>query len=210
MQYRLRRHEKEAIRKEYKDHPLYKAFAAPCKKYEALSDGFKLSSEELFWECLIVLDDIKENPDESRFLMQGLWNDKVVDYQELCPEMSREALEMAANMVTLCIAICLNALSQSLYNTLTSVAIGQLRGEGHALDEMRETFMSNIYRYGEDNFNAAIAEYMDSDLFLSEDIEGMIEELPQPNSDSKNEASSGVDYDLKAIAKVLSDSSFAS
>lgn len=204
MEYRLRRYEKEAIRKEYKDHALYKAFAAPCKKYEVQSDDFYMSPEELFWECIGVLDDIKENPSESRFLMQGLWNEKFVDYQELSPNASRGEIEIAANMVTLCVAICLNSLDQSLYNTLTSIALGQLQGDGNALVEMREAFMSSIYKFGEERFNAVVVEYMDSDVFISEDITGLIEELPQ-FAESNSDTEGDTDYNLKAIAKVLSD-----
>ena len=165
MQYRLRRHEKEAIRKQYKDNLIYKAFAAPCKKYEALPKGFKLSPEELFWECMIVLDDIKESPEDARFQLQDFWNGKVVDYEDLSSNVSRENIEMAASMVTMCVAICLNGLELSLYNTLTSVLISQLQGEESSIVEMRESFTANIYRLGENKFNSAVAEYMDSDVF---------------------------------------------
>lgn len=180
MQYRLRRHEKETIRKQYKDNLIYKAFAAPCKKYEALPKGFKLSPEELFWECMIVLDDIKESPEDARFQLQDFWNGKVVDYEDLSSNMSRKNIELAASMVTMCVAICLNGLELSLYNTLTSVLISQLQGEESSIIEMRESFTANIYRLGEDKFNSAVAEYMDSDVFESEDIVGILEELPVP------------------------------
>lgn len=187
MQYRLRRHEKEALKRQYKNNVIYKAFAAPCKKYEAQSKGFKLSPEELFWECMIVLDDIKESPEDARFQLQDFWNEKVVDYEDLSGNVSRDNIEVAANIVTMCVAICLNGLDLSLYNTLTSVLISQLRGEESTVIEMRECFTANIYRLGEDKFNSAVAEYMDSDVFESEDIEGLLEDLPEPPSRNEEE-----------------------
>lgn len=187
MQYRLRRHEKEALRKQYKNNIIYKAFAAPCKKYEAQPKGFKLSPEELFWECMMVLDDIKESPEDARFQLQDFWNEKVVDYEDLSGNVPRDNIEVAANMVTMCVAICLNGLDLSLYNTLTSVLISQIHGEEPSIIEMRECFMANIYRLGEDKFNSAIAEYMESDVFESEDIEGLLEDLPEPPSRNEEE-----------------------
>ena len=190
MQYRLRRHEKEALRKQYKNNIIYKAFAAPSKKYEAQPKGFKLSPEELFWECMMVLDDIKESPEDARFQLQDFWNEKVVDYEDLSGNVPRDNIEVAANMVTMCVAICLNGLDLSLYNTLTSVLISQIHGEEPSIIEMRECFMANIYRLGEDKFNSAIAEYMESDVFESEDIEGLLEDLPEPPSRNEEEKKS--------------------
>lgn len=190
MQYRLRRHEKEALKRQYKDNVIYKAFAAPCKKYEAQPKGFKLSPEELFWECMMVLDDIKESPEEARFLLQDFWNEKVVDYEDLSSNVSRDNVEVAANMVTMCVAICLNGLDLSLYNTLTSVLISQLRGEESTVIEIRECFTANIYRLGEDKFNTAVADYMVSDVFESEEIEGLLEDLPEPQSRNEEEKKS--------------------
>ena len=190
MQYRLRRHEKEALKRQYKDNVIYKAFAAPCKKYEAQPKGFKLSPEELFWECMMVLDDIKESPEDARFQLQNFWNEKVVDYEDLSSNVSRENIELAASMVTMCVAICLNGLDLSLYNTLTSVLICQLRGEEPSIIEMRECFTANIYRLDEDKFYSAVAEYMDSDVFESEDIEGLLEDLPEPTSRNEEEKKS--------------------
>lgn len=190
MQYRLRRHEKEALKRQYKDNVIYKAFAAPCKKYEAQPKGFKLSPEELFWECMMVLDYIKESPEDARFQLQNFWNEKVVDYEDLSSNVSRDDIEVAANMVTMCVAICLNGLDLSLYNTLTSVLICQLRGEEPSIIEMRECFTANIYRLDEDKFYSAVAEYMDSDVFESEDIEGLLEDLPEPTSRNEEEKKS--------------------
>ena len=148
MQYRLRRHEKEALRRQYKDNLIYKAFAAPCTKFEAKPKGFKLSPEELLWECMTVLDDIKESPEDARFLLQDFWNRKVVYYEDLSSNVAREDIEMAASMVTMCVAICMNGLEFSFYNTLTAVLISQLPGEEPSIIEMRESITANIYRLG--------------------------------------------------------------
>jgi len=179
MQYRLRRHEKEAIRRLYRDNTIYKAFAAPCKKYGAQPKDFKLSPEELFFELTAVLDDIKEAPEDARFALQEFWSEKVVDYEELSSSLERSSIEQAASMVTLSVVICLDGMELSLYNTLGMILAGQLRWDSPQMVEMKESFMSNIYRLGEDDFSAAIAEYMNSDVFVSEDIAGLLEDLPQ-------------------------------
>ena len=178
MRHRLRRHEKEEIRKRYKDNAIYKAFAAPCKKYEAQATGFKLSPEELFWECMAVLDDIKEAPEDARFALQEFWSGRVVDYGELNGGVARERIEEAANMVTLSVVLCLSTLDLSTYNTLSLMLAGQLEWDSPAMVEMREHLTSNIYRLGEDVFSSAVEAYMDSDEYVSDDIEKLLDELP--------------------------------
>lgn len=179
MEHRLRRHEKEALRKRYKGNAVYKAFAAPCKRYEAQVAGFRLSPEELFWECMTMLDDIKEDPGEARFGLQAFWSDKVADYTELGNGVRREHIEQAANMVTLSVVLCLSTLDLSTYNTLSLMLAGQLEWDSPAMVEMREHLTSNIYRLGEDVFGSAVEAYMDSDEFVSDDIEELLADLPQ-------------------------------
>lgn len=176
MRYRLRRHEKEELRKRYKDNVIYKAFTAPCKKYEAQPAGFRLSPEELFWECMTVLDDIKENPEEAPFSMQEFWSDKVADYRELDGDVAHESIEQTATLVTLSVMLCLAGQQASLYNELSLMLSCQLP----LVVDMREHLTANIYRLGEDKFNDAVATYMDSDEFISDDIEDLLAELPQP------------------------------
>ncbi len=196
MQYRLRRHEKEAIRRLYRDNAIYQAFATPCRQYEVMPKGFKMSPEELLMECMAVLDDIKETPEDARFQLQGLWNDRMADYQELSGDVSCEHIETAVNMVTLCVAICLNTLSHPLYNTLTAVLLGQLQGDESSLVQMREGLMANIFRLGEEKFQKAVAEYMDSDEFASDDIAELLAGLPGPRvSDVDDRYAEGEKYD---------------
>ena len=178
MRHRLRRHEKEEIRRRYKDNAIYKAFAAPCKKYEAQATGFRLSPEELFWECVAVLDDIKEVSEDARFALQEFWSGRVVDYGELNGGVARERIEEAASMVTLSVVLCLSTLDLSTYNTLSMVLARQLRWDSPAMVEMREHLTSNIYRLGEDVFSSAVEAYMDSDEYVSDDIEELLDELP--------------------------------
>ncbi len=199
MQHRLKRYEKEAIKRQYKDNALYIAFAPSCNKYEARPDSFNLSPEELFWNIVEVLDHIKENPSESRFFMQNMWDEKVSDFQEQSRQLSRHAVVEAANIVTLCTAICLNSLNYSLFNTLALVAIGQLQGDADVVNELRETFMSNIYRFGETRFSDAVAKYMDSDVFLSDDIEELLTLLPEPENLEREDDSLGIKAVLEAL-----------
>lgn len=179
MEHRLRRHEKDALRRQYKDNAIYKAFAAPCKRYEAQAAGFRLSPEELFWECVAALDNIKEAPEEAHFDLQAFWSDKAADYTELGSGIGREHIEQAANLVTLAVVLCLGALDLSLYNTLSLMLAGQLEWDSPTMVEMREHLTANVYRLGEDAFSAAVAAYMDSDDFVSDDIEDLLDELPQ-------------------------------
>lgn len=81
-------------------------------------------------------------------------------------------------MVTLSVVLCLSTLDLSTYNTLSLMLAGQLEWDSPAMVEMREHLTSNIYRLGEDVFSSAVEAYMDSDEYVSDDIEELLDELP--------------------------------
>jgi len=181
MQYRLRRHEKEALRREYGDDVIFRALLTPCRSYEAEAKGFCVSAEEVFMEVLSVLDAVKENPDEAFFNIKGLWDELYVDYRDLAEEVALDGqIQQSVGMVLQAVALCLETMESTFYTTLAMELMRQMALHDLPTTEMLERFTSNIARLGEGNLRTAIADYMESDVFLSDEICDYLQGLPNP------------------------------
>ena len=179
MLYRLQRKERNAVSNKYSEHPLYLLVKAPCAVYESNSAGFKISAEELLWECFSILDEIKENPQSACIKYQALWNDLLNNYIDLGKEHALQDIKTAVCEVLMVVAICLGFLSNSLYNTLNLLIMEQIATNYSNYTPMLESFTSNLYRLGEDKLKLFIEEYMDSSQFVSDEITELIETTKQ-------------------------------
>lgn len=203
MQYLLQRNEKDALRKRFRNNVLFKALKAPCEEIEASAQGFKLSVEEVFYECIIALDDICEYPSEAVFSYQDFWNDRYNDYKELNTYQSDDGVADAASEVVLCVALCLNASNTPLHNTLTLSFMRQLSEHCAKQFLFREKFMANIYRLGEDKFKAGINEYLKGQDFISDEIEELLDSIPHVEINEPKDNTKGEKLTLRQLLILL-------
>lgn len=200
MFYPLQKREKEAIRRQFKNNALYKILKAPCQEYEAHSKDFAISAEEVFRECILIIDDIRENPQEATFDYQDIWNDRYNDYNEVSVNKDLDETRTAASIVVMLVCICLSACEVPLYNTLSMSMMRQLKEHCTFLVELQEKVLSNIYRFGEDRFQTFIKNYIDGDDFYSDEIDILLETIPQEQIAEKKEL---VNHNKLTIRQVL-------
>ena len=175
MKNRLRRSEREAIGNEYGDNAIYLALKNPCEHFRSQMAKFRLSAEETFWECLAVLDDIKEDEGMAKFKMEHLWDRIYNDFKDLSEDgTEEEELELAVSEVVFCACMCLMMTERPLHNTLAMKLMMQMDEHNACTEELKNTFMNNVYRLGVDKLNAVVVEYMESDEFLSGEIDDMV------------------------------------
>lgn len=188
MQYRLQKNEKSAVRKQYGNHIVFKTIKAPCQEYEASAKGFGLSVEEVFYDCICALDDIREKPSEALFDFQGYWNDKYNEYRELAgTNVDDMGIRLASTIVVLCVVVCLNVRHDRLFNALILSLIRQLSENDPSYDSVQEKIMANIYRLGEEKFKSSVVDYLESDDFISDEIEELLESVPQEQTAEREE-----------------------
>lgn len=188
MQYRLQKNEKSAIRKQYGKNIVFKAIKAPCQEYEASAKGFCLSVEEVFYDCICALDDIREKPSEALFDFQGYWNDKYNEYRELAGTNADDKdIMLATSIVVMCVVVCLNVRNDRLYNDLTLSLIRQLSENDPSYTSVQEKITANIYRLGEKKFISSVIEYLESDDFISDEIDELLESVPQEQTAEKED-----------------------
>ena len=188
MQYRLQKNEKNAIRKQYGKNIVFKAIKAPCQEYEAAAKGFGLSVEEVFYDCICALDDIREKPSEALFDFQGYWNDKYNEYHELAGmNVDDKDIVLATTIVVTCVVVCLNVRHDRLFNNLTLSLICQLSENDPSYTSVQEKITANVYRLGEEKFRSSVIEYLESDDFISDEIDELLESVPQEQAIEREE-----------------------
>lgn len=187
MRNRLRRSAKEAIKNKYGDDAIYLALKNPCEHFCCQMARFRLSAEEAFTECLAVLDDIKEDESMASFNTEYLCDNIYNNFRDLSEEGTDEnELRLAVNVVIFCVCMCLMTVKKPLFNTLVMRLMEQMEEYGACYTKLESKFMPNVHRLGEDKLRVAVEKYMDSDVFLSDEIERMVEEIEKDTEKSSH------------------------
>lgn len=181
MDSRLKRTERNAVRNKFGDHDLFLFMQSPCSEYEKKSAKHKLSTDELFYECMIVLDKIKENPGDASLWMNSLWNDLYNSYNDPDADYDDEDLKTSVTEVVVCVACCLNVFGNRIYNKLNLTLMEQITKNYPNYEEMLHLYSSSIYKLGEERFREDVMTYMDSGDFYSDDISDLIQGIDTPD-----------------------------
>lgn len=181
MESRLQRSARNAIKNKYGDNDLFLFMQLPCAYHETRSAKLKLSTEELFYECMIVLDRIKELPENAKLWMSSLWNDLFNAYNDSNMEYDVEDVKTSATEVVLCVACCLNVFETKYYNHLNLLLMMQITEYYDEYQDMFEQFTTSIYQLGEERFRNAVITYMDSREFYSDDVAELIQGIDTPD-----------------------------
>lgn len=176
---RLGRHEKRLVRTQYGDNILFKAINVPAKGLEREMNGLRLSSEEVFLECLSILDDIKEcdTGKEAEQVVDGLYNTLYCDLREISPHsISDNELEIAVGEIVNCVTLILGYYPGIKYSGTLLCLSAQL--ENNKLDQLknRGLFYNQFVLQGEE-ISVYIKSYMDSDEYLSDEIKKQLKKI---------------------------------
>lgn len=180
MMKRLRRSEKEEIKRNYSDNLIFEAIFAPCKKMEKELASFRLSAEEVFLECLSIIDDLKEceSTKQARLKVNGLWDAIYCDFRDLANEdTSEQELKQAASEVVAVTILLLNYCKNRSVDKLLIPLISQLGNYQDYYYQIQLEFIPNFWTVGEDELKDYIAEYWESDDYISDSIRGRLAEL---------------------------------
>lgn len=175
----LTRNEKEDLRSRLLDAQLlFKAFQAPVREFEAEAKDFRLSPEEVFWQLVVQLDNIKEHPQDAILDVRHMWNDIYVDYRDISNSDNDETVRLFATLTVLVVQVCLAAIDEPLYKNMAFDLASQLPTANNTFLRMEAAIVNNIARVGTDKFETAIIAYMESDDdWLSEDIDEVLDEV---------------------------------
>lgn len=189
MKNRLRRNEKEAIRSEWGENPIYRVLLTPCRELEKELGRLRLSAEEVFHETLRTLDEVKENPKDAAFVLQSFWDDIYCDLRDTdINDAPEEELQLAASEVVYAVMLMLSMLKGSVYTKLTMELMSKIMGNGSHFDHLQELFMPNLWRYGEEKLKDYLEAYMESEEeWISDDINDHLSALPKLSNEGAKE-----------------------
>ena len=184
MKNRLRRREREAVRSKYaQGEGLFKALAKGAREVEKRTGHFRFSAEELFVEVMTVVDNVKEYPQGAVDSYDHLWDDLYCDYRDLdTADSPDEEIRLAASEVVYGVMLLTGFCPGTHYTRLGASLMAQLEGNhAGALDTLNTVFLPNIWLLGEEKVQARMRAYMEGEEWISDDIVGMLESLPEEN-----------------------------
>ena len=150
-----------------------------------LGNEFRMAAEEIFWQVAIVLDHIKENPDEARYDMGHLWSDVYADFRDLNDFPDNDStVRLFASLTVFVVAFCLETIDLPFYRTLAFKLSATLVLTEEQSKRIQASVVNNVASFGTERFSEAISAYMASgDDWLSEEIEAVLEEMPEASVD---------------------------
>lgn len=172
MMKRLRREEKEWVRRQYADNILYRAISAPSREVEKRLKVVRFSSEEVFWRCMALLDDLKDYEDmvEARLAIEGVYNRLYCDLRDTCNQGEVEnELKLAAGEVVFCAIMALNHYCGTKYRAILLTLTKHLIYE-NLWEELDGLFHASFSFHGAKNITDYIEGYMNGDEYLSDTI----------------------------------------
>lgn len=177
----LRRHERKALRERLADNTLYKALRTPCSEWQT-SLGW-LSPEDVAWECLRVLDLVKEDPDEASFELCSLWTDIYNDLRQQAPETATDGdVSTATDITYYAPLLMLSYAAGHFYTELTGELAAQWQEHTAGPTRIMESYTTTMARLGRDKLSRAVDGYMAGDEFLSDELSEIISGLDEPIS----------------------------
>lgn len=178
---RLLPSEKKYVENTYKENVLFRALFAPCKARERTMKEFRMSAEEVFVECLSLMDDVKEcgDKDNLKNVLEGKWNALFCEMRDMCGNAPEAELQQATNEVLSAAAVLLSY-SSNHRDTYASVLIMQeMVQAGENIDLFQKAYMEQIWKVDEQKVRKAVQEYMACGEYLSDKIFGYLKRHPQ-------------------------------
>ena len=193
----LLRSEKEVVRSKTTDSTICQVLYPTCKNTEKSLKTFHLSAEQMMMEIISVIDTIRErDPKDAKLYILTLWNEIYCDCRDLSPDNTPEQeLKLATatilHGVVLILAHCTTYVSY--YQNLIVAILSQCSDpiDGCFCPEINKQYNATTFRFQEQKLCEEITNYINSDDFISEDIQNVIatieeqEEVPISSNSRK-------------------------
>lgn len=181
MKSRLKRNERKAVATVIEPLLLFQMLRNPLKYYEQQMAHFRLSAEEMFFNCIEVLDYIKSHTkQETKQYIKGLYSTLYCDYRDLAEDnVKDEELQTATTCVIYSLIMLFTQSELSFYNNLATELFLQLSANKIDIAPVQEQFMATYYRLDAEKVKQSFSEYMQDDTHLSNQLQTRIEQTNQ-------------------------------
>lgn len=166
MKSRLSAETKNRIQKSFADNPVYLLIRPTAQEYQQHPGRIKLSAEEIFAECFRILDRIKSSPGSAPDICSCIFDDSYSDLLALCPEEGESELRNGSSLISLAVAMCLNAANR---DELFIKTTGPVMAKDTTWDGISRSYSARIPNCGP-TLAEFLADYMASERKISEEI----------------------------------------
>lgn len=182
MMNQLRKNQRDAIKSKYAQNLLFKGLYPVAKGLESRMKHLRLSAEEVFLNAMYIIDDVKDDLSDGNYRLRSVWDEVYCNIRELSSDDTEEdEILLATSEVVYYVMLILSYCDGAVYNKLALELVCKMDEHACKTDEMQHLFMPNIWRLGDDAFKKCVMEYMQSDVFLSDEMEEMLKGLPEPS-----------------------------
>lgn len=115
---RLKKEERENIEEQFENGLLYRFVCDVALHFSFKMPVLRLSPEEMAVAIAGMLDEIKENPEESRYLCQTFWNKLWYDISSMDERASEEEVSYAIIVTMALLVVCLLLVDNVRHRTL--------------------------------------------------------------------------------------------
>lgn len=171
----LNQEEKERVRDRFGEQIFFRLINQSCKKYERELKVFRPSPEDIFVEVLNVLDDMKARPENNADLCDTIWDNLYCDFRERGEDIPEAELNQAVAVVISMVMYCLVLLNMTRYNGVVGRLNLLLTEQYRNHLEIELSFDTYATKIGKDALYKWVYDYMQSNDFLSEEVEDCID-----------------------------------
>lgn len=195
MKKRLLRNERLAVKSEIEPLEIYQMLHIPLKYYEQHMMHFKLSAEEMFCDCIEVLDYIKvHTAQQTKQYIRGLYLSLFCDYRDLAGDKVPDSEVQTATAAVIYSLVMLLSLSDDMIHTnLIAELLAQFANNQINAGLLQQQFTNAFYRINAEQTKKAYTDYMLSDFRLSEQLTTTVENVVQALPVSTNTSGTSID-----------------
>lgn len=169
---RLKKEERENIEEQFENGLLYRFVCDVALHFSFKMPVLRLSPEKMAVAIAGMLDEIKENPEESRYLCQTFWNKLWYDISSMDERASEEEVSYAIIVTMALLVVCLLLVDNVRHRTLALdlICVIQEHTSMHDLEQIQGQMNKFVWRMGEHRLKERMEQYWQSDMFLSDTI----------------------------------------
>lgn len=171
MRRRLDGKETENIEGRFRGEALYRYAGDACLPFVRGLKRFRLSGEEFFVMAAEVLDDVKEDSGEARFVCQGLCDSLQRDLRGMAgDDVPDEEVTLAVVCVATFVSVCLALADDSVCRSCAADLVFGLEeyAGGGLAGEVRERMLPSVWRRGEEELKRWMRWYWESESYLTD------------------------------------------
>lgn len=183
MLHRYTDQERIAVKNKYGSCPMMKVAETACHLFDNQLQNLSLWPEELFVWAAVIMDDVKEQGDEYMIRIGDLWKEHYRELRAQDKSVPVEELQLAASLILYVPILMLQTSNDSVHRYMGKQMLDSVSMNYEAWEQTFTDMAARCNRLSEGmgswvNFFMAL----DNDLYLSDEVEDLLEPLKLPES----------------------------